>query len=482
MSSLTIQSDPSLGPLDVSIYPPSGDPIDFTLSSGQLQASVPAEAGRYAIVARRPNGARIIQNTVVGEKDETVFIKPEVGPSPNEFMTAETFRGQIRQDPALDPSLPWRAALAGSAGAALRSAVLTASSFAKSEFVGVPAVTDITGSVAAAFASGLEAFRAAKRSETLDLRLWRLDASGSWNADTASKPVEFVKKAMVSGDFLKLEIETHGGLLCLGLLDGQGFGPILNIPPFAEPIEVTFLSKGVLVQAADRMATPSGQRVPVALSTPANHAAADLLATLAAPAIPGATALWDQNVGVLDPNDSRMALDMFARKFERPAEALLAAHYLLRFLPKRLPLDWTDNLSRVSPAVADGPAIAAWARVLNRPKSGKSDEEVDKAIEENITVALSRPVTLFARTRALLADARHLVSKKSAGAEAWRQESEYRRFGAEAGGLESFWGGGPVLPGKSDGAASGPVILRVRLINGGFASSGETQPVPLEAS
>jgi hypothetical protein len=110
-----------------------------------------------------------------------------------------------------------------------------------------------------------------------------------------------------------------------------------------------------------------------------------------------------------------------------------------------------------------------------------SDDEVDAAIEENITIALSRPVTLFARTRALLADARHLVSKDLAGAEAWKHEAEYRRSGAESGGLESFWGGGPTLPGKSSSAAFGPDVLRVKLINGGFALTGDAQPVQMES-
>lgn len=476
MSLLTVHSDPSLGPLDVSIYPPNGDPIDFTLSSGRLEQSIPAHVGRYAIVARRPNGARIIRSTVIGEKDETVFLMPEVSPSPNEFMAAETLRGHIRRDPTSDSLLPWRAALAGSAGAAMRSAVLGASRFFENELVRGAASLGGLESLAAAFNSGLVAFRSAKASEKLDLRLWRLNANQSWEA---SEPTGFVKKMMVSADFLKLEIETRGKLLCLGLLDMQGFGPILNIPPFVEPIEVTFLSKSVLIQAADRMATPGGQRVPVALCTPADHAAADLLTTLAAAGIPGAVAVWDQNVGALDPGNSQTALDMHSQKFGHPAEAVLAAHYLLRFLPKRLPLDWVDNLSQVLPAVADGPAIAAWARVMNR-RPGMSDEEIDKAIEENITAALRRPVTLFARTRTLLADARHLVSKELAGAEAWQQESEYRRYGAESGGLESFWGSGPTLPGRRDGVISGPHILRVELINGGFASFPEEQPILLE--
>ena len=61
----------------------------------------------------------------------------------------------------------------------------------------------------------------------------------------------------------------------------------------------------------------------------------------------------------------------------------MAAHYLLRFLPKRLPVHWADILARALPEAADGPAIAAWAHILNRPK-GATDDQIDRAVDENI--------------------------------------------------------------------------------------------------
>ena len=411
---------------------------------------------------------------LVGTTDETVFLASEIGPSPNEFMTAETFRGQVLRDPSPDPSLPWRATLAGWAGTALRGAVLGMTELPAMDRAGGVTLEAGARSLAASIDAGLQVLRTAKQPQTLALRMWRSDPSQRWEAIATAEAARFVAQTTVSGDFLKLRIDTRKELLCLGLLDRQGFGPIVNIPPFAEPVEITFLSKGVLVEAADRMATPGGQRIPVALVTPTQYAAADFLAALAAPAIAGAAAVWQQNSGALDPNDGSTALELFSQKFERPAEAVLAAHYLLRFLPQKLPLGWVDNLKRVLPAVADGPVISAWARVLNRPR-GMTDDEVDRAVEENISLALSRPITLFARTRALLADSRHLVSKDLASATAWKQESEYRRFGAESGGLESFWGIGPSKPGKSGGATSSFDVMRVGLVAGVFASTGDSQ-------
>jgi hypothetical protein len=157
---------------------------------------------------------------------------------------------------------------------------------------------------------------------------------------------------------------------------------------------------------------------------------------------------------------------MLIDKFQRPAEALLAAHYLLRFLPGQLPIGWADNLSRALPSAMDGPVIAAWARLHNRP-TGISDKKFDIEFRECIDLALSRPVTLFARTRALLFDALRLIQDPGALLEKTRQE-EYRRFGADAGGLESFWGGGPASPGKPETTAGGRVLARVILNGGAF--------------
>jgi hypothetical protein len=59
-------------------------------------------------------------------------------------------------------------------------------------------------------------------------------------------------------------------------------------------------------------------------------------------------------------------------KVEHPTEALLGAHYLLRFLPNRLPLAWADNLSIAYPKAADGPVIAAWLRLTSNAEVRRS--------------------------------------------------------------------------------------------------------------
>jgi hypothetical protein len=260
----------------------------------------------------------------------------------------------------------------------------------------------------------------------------------------------------------------------------MGLGPIVNVPPFTEGVEVTFLSKGVLVQAADRTITPGGQRIPVALVTPTNRAAADLLSALAAPATPPAAAIWEQTVPNLLPGEN-VAVQMLREKFERPAEALLAAHYLLRFLPDRLPVPWADNLVKAMPQAADGPVIAIWARILNRP-ANLSDAEVDQAIDANAALALKRPVTLFARTRMLLFDTLRLTSDKTKS-ETRTREGAFRRFGADAGGLECFWGGGPDRPGAAVLNPMATNLAQIELIDGAFArmpgNPGETFPLLL---
>jgi hypothetical protein len=466
MSQLTIRSDPSMGPLEVSVYPPDGEPIEFTLSSGLTQEVIPAEAGRYAIVARRPNGARLNKTVQVEGGDETVLLSSAVGQSPNKFMIAETVRGQVTRASEAESAASWRDALIVARRKRYPDANLVAAS---------------PSSKVTIEKSTAEEAPEAARAEILGLRLWLLDETGKWNALGTPSSGNYMKDTIAAGDFLKVGLDCKGALIGLGLIDAQGFGPIVNVPPFAERVEVTFLSKGVLAQAADRTANPAGQRVPVALVTPSNHAAADLLAALAAPATPPAEAIWNQTIsglvgptGLVEPEASSVAMDMLLEKFARPAEAILAAHYLLRFLPKRLPIAWADNLVHVLPMTVDGCVIAAWARLLNRP-DGATDEEIDEAIDRYIKMALTRPTTLFARTRALLTDARHLVSGKSEG-ELWRREDQFWRSGAGAGGLECFWGGGPTLPGARGGTETAVDLVRVGLVNGGFTASGSAQP------
>lgn len=179
----------------------------------------------------------------------------------------------------------------------------------------------------------------------------------------------------------------------------------------------------------------------MALFTPSDNAIADVLSDLAAPVSSSAESIWGQVVPALAAGETRVdqALDVLLHKFQRPVEALVAGHYVLRFLPKRLPVQWAENLVRAFPFVSDGPMIAAWGMIYNRPQ-GATDSDVDAVVARNVALALERPITAFARSRLLLFEARHFVPDNSAAESRWGLEETFRRAGAAAGGLESYWG------------------------------------------
>lgn len=442
MTQLTITSTPSMGPLEVSVYPPDGDPIEFTLSSGLTTKSLPAESGRYTVVARRPNGSRLRQTTDVGGEDASVSLSDAVGATPNEFMQPEVERGEIA--PALETSarIGLGAPLSGVFADILGRAMLdtTASRVLRS---GDPVAPSLPTAATVA------------EPEPLHLQGWRLSGPRWLALDNAGLPVEQIAS---SSDFVKLALHpwtdaegAPGEVLCFGLLNKAGFGPLVILAPFVAPVDLTFVVEGVRAQAADRSMTPGQQRVPVALFTPSAQAIADLLSALAAPATLSAETIWNQAAPELAPDSERdvgHALSVLVEKFRRPAEALVAAHYVLRFLPKKLPLAWAENLVNVMPLAADGPVIAAWAWIHNRPQNA-TDEQVDEAVARNVSLALARPVTLFARTRTLLFEAQHLVSADPNSNPLWRRDETFRRAGAAAGGLESFWGWAPDSPGST---------------------------------
>jgi hypothetical protein len=477
MTQLTVRSSAAMGPLEVTVHPPDGDPVEYALSSSKTAHSITVSAGRYAIVARRPNGSRLRQSVSISDKDETVELSEKVPPTTNEFMAPEVFRGQITREPQ-EPQAHWlpetpewrRSRLAGAAGRALDAALVRAVGDALGRRVSVFGLLDEgRPGTLTDFALGLDALRKERGQQRFALCFWRPEG-GIWKQVDSSAAREMVKGTHLSEDFLKISLNAHAAPASLGLLDENGFGPIVSVPPFADGVEVTFLAKGLLVRAADRARTPGGRRVPVALVTPNDPAAADLLSGLAAPEAPPAAAIWEQSVSHWVPDlaaHADVAVDSLLNKFLRPAEALLAAHYLLRFMPERLAVPWADNLVSAMPDAADGPVIAIWARLTNRP-AHLTDADIDQAIDSNAALALQRPVTLFARTRTLLSDALRLTSDRIT-AESRMRQGRFQRFGADAGGLECFWGGNPERPGASslpDGR-----ILEIDLIDGAF-----TQP------
>jgi hypothetical protein len=455
MTKLKVTSTAQMGPLEVSVYGPEGEAFEFVLSSGATERNLDVPRGRYAVVARRPNGARLTESVVVKTQGATVNLASLVGSSPNEFMKTETMRGSVTRDKAASPEGPWRSRLGGIAETVLRGAVAHTARQIAPDILPEP-----IGNMAGAAADVLWQ-RAQPASWTL--RLWVLGKRG-WTEAPEGAESSFAHRADISSEFLKVIVQPRRKPLAIGMVNENGFGPIVSLPPFAEDIQLSFLSRSLSTGATDRTHSVGGLRVPVAILSLHNLAAQDLMAALAEPATPPAEALWSQSSDRL--YEYSGPWEMLIDKFERPAEALLAAHYLLRFLPGRLPVKWADNLCRAMPSAMDGPVIAAWARLHNRPE-GLSDNEFDKEFKCRIEMALKRPVTLFARSRALLFDALQLI--KDPGLLVDRtHEVDYRKYGAEAGGLESFWGGGPASPGKSVPAIGGTVLAQVKLVNGAF--------------
>lgn len=123
MTELTVTSAPELGLLDVSVYPPTGDPIEFALSSTITTKTVPADSdGRYVVVARRPNGGRLRQSAVVKGQSETILLADVIGKSSNEFMQQEMSRGEIgvtEAGPVAQYAAPLSGALADILGRAM---------------------------------------------------------------------------------------------------------------------------------------------------------------------------------------------------------------------------------------------------------------------------------------------------------------------------------------------------------------------------
>jgi 5,6,7,8-tetrahydromethanopterin hydro-lyase len=388
-------------------------------------------------------------------KDEVLNLAAEASHSPLNFMTAENRRGQITSDKSVSPpsrSFPhWAAAPAGAPGIALSRAVrelLPSRSRAKGI---MPAQKHFS-----------------PRVQRLALRCWRLDGQ-RWMSLDRNMATSLAEIAEISEDFLKIVLKRSDAPICLGLLNSDGFGPIVMIPHFLDGLEVTFLSKALFFGSKERTYLPGGDRIPVALATPRNPAAADLLSTLSSATTEGAEAIWEQAAPGLVDSGSK-AIDLLAKKFAQPAEALLAAHYLLRFLPNRLPLAWVDSLVRAQPEAADAPVVAAWTRLLN-PPTNIDDSEIDADVNHFIALALDRPVVLFARTRVLLFDALRVMSNKPLAMYSLENQGTFRRFAADAGGLESFWGCSPTEPGACDRPR--PDETFVGLVNDAFELNGE---------
>lgn len=410
---LTITAGPgaSLGPLSVEVIPETGDSLkEFSLSSGHLEEKIELSAGRYAVIARRPNGQRLYRSvTVESGRPQTISLSDNMPASPNEFMEPERHRGQV----AIDPS---------TTGTEAKRGILSAQ--------GTPAL--------AAVAARHRLLAHAPPQQ------WKLRA---WYKGGEAKPRQF--HLDVGESFLKIRM-NRPSCLALGLLNEKGAGPIVMIPPFDEPLSITFPAE-CLLPVVSRYSGVSTQRALVALVTPDDPHIADLLTALGSVSVEHTDAIWGQNAD---------ALRYVYEKYDDPAKALIGAHYLLRFLPDKLPIAWADNLSRLLPDAADGPVIAAWLRLKSQ------SEEVQKidpktlggTIDRLFSDALSRPIAWFARTRRLLIDGLPLAPEatRQVASRDKPEASDYLDYGAHAGGLEAFWGRHPFGPGSRQWANEPP--------------------------
>ena len=462
MTRLTVTSSPAMGPLEVTVYSNEGEPLEFTLSSGDTQWSQEVAPGANTVVARRPDGTKLTRTTLVGAGDSVVDLSILIPPSPNEFMQDEAARGLVSAAPAAASPRSvseWALPLGGSLNRALANAAYSVSDAAPS----APPSSDLS--------FGADPSNATLRSSLrftfgrrLKLVAWAF-RNGAWAPLEALAAQAFPGHGVAtSPNFLKVLVREPWPC-ALGLLDEEGFGPIVMAPPFLRGVEITFIAKAAYLRAADRRRLGNGARAPVALVTPQEAAVSDLLSALAGARVDRAADLWSQASSSVAQGMPTIAQEMVMDKATAPSEALLGAHFLLRFLPKQLDTQWADNLSAQLPEVADGPVIAAWARLSNATQT-ESVNAVQDDVDRLVRNALRRPVTLFARTRSLLFDALHYVGGQLSDEDTTTLRG-YRRFGADAAGLESFWGASPILPGE--GSSQMPsALMEVSLRDGLF--------------
>jgi hypothetical protein len=413
--------------LSVEVIPEQGDNLEeFALSSGEPTKKLFVPPGRYAVIARRPNGERLYRSVEVAKnKPATVNLAEGLLPAPDKFMLNEMARGEIAGGAQVGKDREPIGVLRGFAGQVLRS---------------ITATSQATKSVLAPAS-----------------RIWSLH---TWDVRDGALQSSAPAKISFDGRSSFLKIEPQANCCAVGLLNEKGFGPIIMSPPFRRPLHITFLAQGLVARAAARYSNPSGYRAPVALASPTDAAVSDLLTALGSTSVEHTTSLWEQN---------HNAIGYVAGKFSHPAEALLGAHYLLRFLPDQLPLAWADNLGRAFPAAADGPVIAAWLRLLSRSEEVLKikPDVLEQQVRQQLEQALSRQVALFARTRRLLVDGMRFLSG-SPNLEILQKEhrdpATYLNYGAHAGGLEAFWGTNPLAPGtKASPDAQSDVVATIVL-------------------
>ncbi|MBZ9735762.1 hypothetical protein LB534_20310 [Mesorhizobium sp. CA18] len=416
------------------------------MSSSRLWASVDDIApGEYTVVATRPSGDQLV-------------VAADVGPLGGEALIAlPATRPGSRRRPAsrgLDDSTAGSEAGFGLESTASWSQGLTARSMRSLEaHRRQPEGPD---SIFGDFSS------IAFSRRCLKLVGWAFRA-GYWHGyDHFGDP-----QIVGDGDVLKIAL-TAEFPVAIGLLNEGGFGSIVVVPPLAGGVDITFVAAGVdLAGGADRINNPSSIRVPVAIPMPRDPALADLLAGLSAPALPDALSLLPESGAA----NISAAIRAFRQKYDNSTSAVLGALFLDRFAPTKLSIKWLRNLYRLLPDIGDTALLLATAHAAQEQPS----EKVDTLIRELLHRAVSSHCFLFARSRSQLSQMLHRYGFSSRAPKRKKEEIQRRYigqfldFGADAGGLEAFWGISPYFPGyKFPTDAWNPYRIQIVMINGKF--------------
>lgn len=489
MAKLTIRANGDLGPLSLRVISTTGrlvEPPPAPLSSAQRLAVVDGlEEGGYVVIATRPSGETLTEEAVVGATGGEAVFSVQVR-SPNEFLTEASQRGLVPTLPPADvqpdhdiaarDQVGVEVGVSGDAGRALRA--LGGMALSAGFSVAAPALAGVAAS--ALFKSLLAA--SAKPEPVKDtvycLRRWTF-ASGRWRQDVT--PSAGAEQVNFGPGYVRVGLDPDPRdtapmlVRAFGLLDATGYGPIVIAPPFRDGLDITFLADGLTAEgSAERVDNPSAVKVPVAVALPRRAMAADLLSGLAAAGLPGADKLWSGQDGLHDVDN---AFELLFYKARDGAAAVLGAHYLLRFNPKRIPVSWLENLIALLPDVADGPTLLAWRYITAGGKQGA--KVTNRAIQDLLREASRRPVHYFARSRALLSQGVRLYGpwsrnrKIDTATRRAPRPGDFLDVAADAGGLEAFWGSSPGLPWRREPPANWatPPVFRVGLRNGVFVQT-----------
>ncbi|MES2340841.1 MAG: hypothetical protein V4597_04135 [Pseudomonadota bacterium] len=503
MATLTITAAGDLGPLSLRVVSAGGrlvEPPPPPLSSAQRRVSVPGLAeGTFVVIGTRPSGQTLTREVAVGPDGGEATFSVE-GQSPNEFLHQAMQRGLVPPLPddlgqqdhreAARSQMGVRVGASGDAGRALRAIgdvaklvepEIEAAAVSPDGFDIVSVGSDETGAVSPGSAlfkslSGLDAPRTAA-SQVFRLRRWTW-ADGRWRRDTKDSGASARPHWVDWGaGYVRLRLSADSGprgerVQAFGLLDAMGYGPIVIAPPFRDGLDITFLADGLTAEgAAERVDNPSSVRVPVAVALPLNPMAADLLGGVTSAGLPGAEQIWS---GQADIGDVDNAFDLLFHKYADPAAAVLGAHYLVRFTPKRIPVQWMRNLMDLLPDVADGPTLLAWRYMTAGGKQGA--KVTRREIQGLLREASRRPVCYFARSRSLLSQGMRLYGpwtrnrRLDRGGARPPRTGDFLDVAADAGGLEAFWGASPNMPWRREPPItwSTPPLFEVRLRNGLF--------------